>query len=187
MEDIDYVVYYTTSYPMTDSAQQHADAQPSRMLMRKRKIIVPCKRKKPNGKNYIKKTIRAPRQLVNKWFFQRDFVNTNLLMMTATACSLDYYDISKKQISNNIYFLSLNPIIFKHLNFHTQNTQGWQPKAGYYLYATLTEINATTDNPLGNLKYGDLIYLGQATRRFTGKTISEVVTNGNLSQYFNNS
>lgn len=96
LEDIDYVVTYTNSYPMTDSAQQHADAQPSRMLMRRRKIIVPCKRKKPNGKNYIKKTIKPPKQLVNKWFFQKDFVNTNLLMMTATACSLDYYDISKK-------------------------------------------------------------------------------------------
>nr|UGV42583.1 MAG: ORF1 [TTV-like mini virus] len=188
MEDIDYVVYYTTSYPMTDSAQQHADAQPSRMLMRKRKIIVPSKRKKPNGKNYIKKTIKPPRQLVNKWFFQRDFVNTNLCMLTATACSLDYFDISKKQISNNIYLLTLNPIIFKHLNFDTHNTQGWQPKAGYYLYATLSEIAPESAKPLGNLKYKDLIYLGQATRRYPGKSIGQVITtNSSLSSYFENS
>lgn len=187
LEDIDYVVTYTNSYPMTDSAQQHADAQPSRMLMRRRKIIVPCKKKKPNGKNYIKKTIKPPKQLVNKWFFQRDFVNTNLLMMTATACSLDCYDISKKQQSNNIYLLTLNPIIFKHLNFDTHNTQGWQPKAGYYLYATLVEIKPEANKPLGKLTYGDLIYLGQATRRFQGYTINEKSTGTNISNYFQNS
>lgn len=187
MEDIDYVVHYSTSYPMTDSAQAHADAQPSRMLMRRHKIIVPCKKRKPNSRNYIKKRIRCPRQLINKWFFQRDFVNTNLLMLTATACSLDDFDISKTQISNNIYLLTLNPIIFKHLNFDTHNTQGWQPKAGYYLYATLEHITPETSKPLGNLKFKDLIYLGQATRRYIGKTINETLQNNEtLSKYFQN-
>ena len=187
MEDIDYVVHYTTSYPMTDTQQHHADAQPSRMLMRRRKIIVQCKRKKPNSKNYVRKRIRPPKQLVNKWFFQRDFVNTNLLMLTATACSLDYFDISKTQISNNIYLKSLNPIIFQHLNYDTHNTQGWQPKAAYYLYATLQHLDPQETNPLQNLTFGNIIYLGQATRRTVGKLISQVLNNGDpLSKYFEN-
>lgn len=189
MEDVDYVVHYTTSYPMTDTQQQHADAQPSRMLMRRRKIIVQCKRKKPNSRNYVRKRIRAPKQLINKWFFQRDFTNTNLLMLTATACSLDYFDISKTQLSNNIYLTTLNPIIFHHLNFDTHNTQGWQPKAAYYLYATLAEIQSSSDKPLGQLKYKDLIYLGQATRRYIGKTIGEYTANNRKTvlQYFQDS
>nr|UGV42369.1 MAG: ORF1 [TTV-like mini virus] len=186
-EDIDYVVYYSTNYPMTDSAQKHADAQPSRMLMRKHKIIVPSRKKRPNKKPYVKKKIFPPKQLVNRWFFQRDFINTNLLTLTATACDLENYDISPYQISNNIYLKTLNPIVFKHVNYHTHNTAGWQAKGGYYLYATLAHIDLSKNDPLQQVKYGDLIYLGQTEALRVGKEIKEVIANnGSIAPYFQN-
>lgn len=54
-ENVDYIVHYSTSYPMTDTAQKHADAQPSRMLMRRHKIIVRSKSHNPRAKPYVKK------------------------------------------------------------------------------------------------------------------------------------
>lgn len=186
-EDIDYVVYYSTNYPMTDSALKHADAQPSRMLMRKNKIIVTSRKKRPHKKPYIKKKIYPPKQLVNRWFFQRDFVNTNLLMLTATACDLDNYDIPQTAISNNIYLKTLNPIVFKHVNYSSHHTQGWQAKPGYYLYATLEHINLTETEPLKKLKYKDIIFLGQTEAMRVGKPIGEVLSeNQQLSKYFQN-
>lgn len=71
MEDIDYVVHYTTSYPMTDTQQQHADAQPSRMLMRRRKIIVQCKQKKnPIVKIMLEKELDLLNNLLTNGFFK---------------------------------------------------------------------------------------------------------------------
>lgn len=178
-ENCDYVVYYTTSYPMTDNEFRHADACPSRMLMRKHKIIVQS-RQHTHKRPYITKKIRPPKQLINKWFFQRDFVNTNLLMLTATACSLTNYDIGPKDISNNITLTSLNYTKFRSLNFQRQHTtEPYQPTNGTYFYhvdSSKIQWNNPTEM-LAGITYGDLTFLGQATRRIEGIPFSSSKTN----------
>lgn len=97
--------------------------------------------------------------------------------MTVTAASLDQFDITKTQKNNNINFKCLNPLVFQKVDFHTEDTAGWKPKSGYYLYATLTNIDPDTSNPLKNVKYEDLIFLGQSTRMYEGKTMKEALSN----------
>nr|UGV35832.1 MAG: ORF1 [TTV-like mini virus] len=180
-EDVDYVFVYSTHYPMTDTEQRHADAQPSRLLLRKRKVIVES-RKHKRGKPYINVRIRPPKQLINKWFFQRQFVNTNLLLATVSACSLTDFETNPQQLSSTITFLSLNYDIFKSLDFQRHNTTSFYgPKAGYYLYATDKQLSPLTDVSSQNLKYTDLIFLGQATRMVPGSKIS-----GSFTDYFKN-
>nr|UGV38625.1 MAG: ORF1 [TTV-like mini virus] len=174
-DNVDYVATYTTSYPMTDNELRHADAQPSRMLMRKHKIIVQS-RKHTHKKPYVKKRIYPPKQIINRWFFQRQFVNTNLLMLTVTACDLTHYDLGYYDISNNISLKSLNYYKFPTLNYQRQNTTTpFQPKTGTYLYGVdPNKISFNdTSNPLKNVKYGDLIFLGQATRRQPGISFTD--------------
>lgn len=169
---VDYVVNYTLSYPMTDTQLLHAEAQPARMLLGKHKIIV-TRRENRKQKPYITKRIKPPKQLINKWFFQREFFNTNLLMLRATSCDLQQYDINKNEQSNNITLDSLSYYNFKHLNYDTNNTTGWTPTAGKYLWATRKITNADPTNPLQGITYGDLIYLGQSTRMIEGTPVGD--------------
>nr|UGV38231.1 MAG: ORF1 [TTV-like mini virus] len=181
-ENTDYIFTYTTHYPMTDTAQRHADAQPSRLLLKKHKVIVES-RQHNHKKPYKRVKIKPPRQLVNRWFFQREFVNTNLFMITVSACSLTEFTLNPKNNSTTIEFLSLNYNIFKSLDFQRQHTTTYYtPKANYYVYATDKEVDIT-NNLSNQLQYTDLIFLGQATRMVKG----EKMPSQNLQQYFKNS
>nr|UGV36194.1 MAG: ORF1 [TTV-like mini virus] len=182
-ENVDYIVYYTRNYPMTDNEYVHADACPNRMLMRRHKIIVKSMRHNPK-KPYVRKKILPPKLLINKWFFQRQMVNTNLLMLTVTSCDLNYYQRAPKQANNMVYLTTLNPKIFTNLNYHRLNTNlPWAPKQSYNLYATDKHIDITSTNWYNSITYQDLIYLGQAVRLYEG----EKMPSGSLTSYFENS
>nr|UGV42373.1 MAG: ORF1 [TTV-like mini virus] len=193
-DNVDYVVHYSRSYPMTDDEFKHADACPSRMLMRQHKIIVQS-RQHTHKKPYVIRKIRPPRQITNKWFFQREFINTNLLMLTVTACSLTKIDIPPTAISNNISLISLNYRKFRSLNYQRQHTtQPYQPTNGTYLYGIEQHnVNFNANNPLQNVKYGMLTFLGQATRMTEGTSFNDssqttwdqYVTSPNISEWGN--
>lgn len=175
----DYVVYYTRNSPMTDNEYEHADACPNRMLMKHRKIIVTSLKRK-HRKPYIRKTILPPKLLVNRWFFQRDMVNTNLFMLTATAVSLDHFDRPPYSLTNTIYLKTLNPKVFLSLNYHrTNTTEPYHPKPSYYLWATDKHLNNSVDDIFKDIKIQDLIFLGEAERLVTG----EKITNSNRNTY----
>lgn len=176
---------------MTDDEYKHADACPSRMLMRQHKIIVQS-RQHTHKKPYVVRKIKPPRQLINKWFFQRELTNTNLLMLTVTACSLTKIDIPPNAISNNISLISLNYRKFKSINFQRQHTtQPYQPTNGTYLYGIEQHnVKFNNANPLDNVTYGMLTFLGQATRMTIGTPFSnsmkttwnEYVTSPNIGE-----
>lgn len=181
---VDYVVNYTTSYPMTDTQLLHAESHPARMLLEKHKIIV-TRRQDKRQKPYITKKIKPPKQLINKWFFQREFFNTNLLMLKVSACDLQQYSVNKQDLSNNITLESLNYYNFKHLNYDTQLTTGWTPTAGKYLWATRTVPSNNLTEPLKGITYDTLIYLGQATRMIEGTPVGDATipdTNNTFKQ-----
>nr|UGV37736.1 MAG: ORF1 [TTV-like mini virus] len=169
----DYVVYYTRNLPMTDDEYQHADACPNRMLMKHKKILVTSLSRK-HRKPYVRKTIRPPKLLMNKWFFQRDFANQNLIMLTATLCSLDNYSRPPNSLSNTIYLKTFNPKIFHSLNFNrTNTTEPYHPKPSYYFWATNANINISDPNPLQNVTFSQCIFLGQAQAMRVGQFITE--------------
>lgn len=181
----DYIFYYSTNYPMTDTAQRHADAQPSRLMLKKRKIIVES-RERNKRKPYKKVFIKPPKQLINKWFFQRQFSNTNLFLATAAACSLSKFTINPKSQSTTITFLSLNHTIFKSVDYQKQHTtQYYAPKPNFNLYSTNVEIDPTKDLST-QLKWNQLTYLGQATRMTEGQPIGSNYNNKptTLQTYF---
>nr|UHK04275.1 MAG: ORF1 [Torque teno midi virus] len=83
-----FVVTYQLMYPMTMTFEQYMETQPLQMLLTKRHIIIPSMQLKPRGKTYVKKKIRPPKQMVNKWFFQHTFAPKPLLLMKAAVCNL---------------------------------------------------------------------------------------------------
>lgn len=64
----------------------------------------------------------------NKWYFQQDICKTGLLLLTATACSLQQPYCPDNQISNNYTFWSLNTIMFQNPCFEKWGTRGYDCK-----------------------------------------------------------
>lgn len=166
--DIDYVVYYSTCQPMLDNVMLHATAQPSNMLMRQNKIIVKSLKTKPNGRLWVKKTIRPPEQMQNSWYFQKELCNEGLVLLTTTAIDLNRYYLNPKATSNCITLTCINVQVFRNHNFQQSGmgTALWQPNNDYFLYGSRN----------GASKVGDLIYLGQTKTFEAGKPMNSFNT-----------
>nr|UGV38043.1 MAG: ORF1 [TTV-like mini virus] len=174
----DYVASYQTNYPFELTRYHYMSTHPERQLMFNHKIIVPSFKTAPlNKKTYIKKTVKPPKQFINKWYFQKQFSTFPLIMITCSACSLDSYYISPKAKNNTLHIWSLNTKIFQRSDFKQQKTSpmGYYPKASYYMYGT------HNGHLQGNPKVGDLIYLGNTDTNQEGET-SQNYKFGSLSE-----
>nr|UGV37745.1 MAG: ORF1 [TTV-like mini virus] len=174
-QNTDYVVEIENCWPMIDTPLKHANSQPQRMLMSKKKIIIPSIQTKRLRKGKKKTFVKPPAQMLNQWYFQKDVCNTKLAMITATACSLTDYYLPYKSESNNISLNALNTNIFKNADFQQPAaTTGYSPRNNYYLYG---QTNGGYTIPK---KATQLIYLGDSKNYVEGKasTTEEIKANG---------
>ncbi|ABU55893.1 ORF1 [Torque teno mini virus 11] len=163
-QNTDYVVEIENCWPMVDTPLKHANSQPQRMLMSKKKIIMPSITTKRLRKGKKKIFVKPPAQMLNQWYFQKDVCNTKLAIITATACSLTGYYLPYKSESNNISLNALNTNIFKNADFQQPAaTTGYSPRNNYYFYTT---GNGTLNIPK---KATELIYLGDSKNFVQGK------------------
>lgn len=110
--EVDYVATYSRNYPMVVDETTYMLTHPSILLLRKHRIIIPSRKTKPNGKGYKKIFIKPPRQLINKWFFQKQFNDQGLFLLQIAAADLQYPNIGPNSpnrlvtlnILNNQYF-----------------------------------------------------------------------------------
>lgn len=157
---VDYVVEIDNCWPMLDTPLKHPNCQPARMLMGRKKIIIPSIETKPLKRRKKKVKVGPPSQMTNKWYFQQDICNTKLIMIAATACSLTNYFLPFRAKSNNCTNYCLNTNIIKNTDFqHYTATTGWQCKNNYYLYAC-------TQKTLAKDK---IIFLGNPKENSPGK------------------
>ena len=128
--DCDYIVTPQHTGPFEVTRDSYLNTQPSRHMMNHLSFIVPKlnpnKRKRP----YIKKRFSPPALFQSKWYFQQDILNTPLILLTVSSCSLDQMYGPNDQISTNITFNSLNTTMF-------QNPY-WETDTQYYCKVTGT-------------------------------------------------
>lgn len=85
------------------------------MLMQARhKKILLSKLVNPKGKLYKKLIIRPPKQMISKWFFQKQFSTQNLLQLSAAAASFAYPRLSCCNENQTLTVYYLNPQFFQH-------------------------------------------------------------------------
>nr|UGV35517.1 MAG: ORF1 [TTV-like mini virus] len=139
----DYVVVPQICPPFSVTRDMYLNCHPARLLMDKRKIIVP--RQQKNKKNYIKRFFHPPDLLKSNWYFQQDMCNVPLIMFSTSACSLEQMYAPENQISDNYTFYSLNTDFFVNNNFADPPNGKYSPKTDgtrtYYLY---TEGNGSS-------------------------------------------
>nr|UHM27138.1 MAG: ORF1 [Torque teno midi virus] len=163
---IDFILSYDTQPPFLLNQYTYPELQPQNMLLAKRKKILLSKQTNPNGKRKLILKIKPPKQLVTKWFFQKDFCTYGLLRLSATAADFNYSRIGWSSQSQISTFYALNTDFYQNSTWtQTQDTQG----KGYVnistqafpLWFKFTEKNKTqwycynpTDNYL-KTKYGN--------------------------------
>nr|UGV38669.1 MAG: ORF1 [TTV-like mini virus] len=165
----DYVVTIDTCWPMVDTILKHPNSQPQRMLMSKKKIIMPSLKTKPLRKRKKKIWVKPPSQMYNHWYFQQDLCKTKLLMITATACELVNYYLHPTASSNNVTLWTLNTKIIKSKSYQ-HPTSPWQCKSNTYLYSS-----ENGSEPNENTK----IFLGQFSTYKLGEKGPEPTKWGN--------
>lgn len=130
---VDFVVKYQRFYPMTESSHTPLTTHPLLLLLEKNHILIPSKITQPHGKNYIKKKIKPPEQMTNKWFFTREFSQTPLLLLKASACDLNYVKMGKESENNLTNLWSINTAFYQVGHIGMGNSQAAGP---YYPLAT---------------------------------------------------
>nr|UGV39369.1 MAG: ORF1 [TTV-like mini virus] len=166
-QNVDYVVNYSTCYPMTATEDMYLSLQPYIMLQNKHKIIVTSIQRSRNKKPYIKKYIQPPSQMVNKWFFQQDLCRTNFILLKISACSLDHLYLSPQSLSNCCTLLALDATVFKNKGWqHPEGTTGYQPNNNLWLWAL-----PNGHHSLDGIKYQDLIFLGNPKDKTPGQPL----------------
>lgn len=178
----DYITVYTTCGDMTANLETYHSSQPAILNLNKKKVVMTCKENNNYRKPYKKKFIKPPPLFENKWYFQRDIAKIPLLMLITSSCSLDRWYISSKAESNTLGFISLNTDFFVYHNFKKPPiSTGYIPNATFSLYTSGTNVE------LKELKWSNLIYLGNTKDMQPGKTIGSMTGSTNeekLNNYF---
>lgn len=126
-EFIDFVVYYNRNYPMTIDEWTYPRTHPHSILLRKHKIIIPSRYTKPRGKNTIKKFIKPPRQMTNKWFFMDTFESTPILMLQAAAADLTFVSLGKYSENQLMNFFYINDKFYLDKSWGKSISTGYRP------------------------------------------------------------
>nr|UHM27487.1 MAG: ORF1 [Torque teno midi virus] len=129
---VDFIIAYDRQPPFDLNIYTYPEIQPQNMLLRKHKRILLSRLSNPKGKLKLTIKVPPPKQMITKWFFQRDFCEANLLKLSAAASSFSYPGISHGAQSQIFTFYALNTDFYKDSNWAATNIQ-----TGYLPYATI--------------------------------------------------
>nr|UHK05770.1 MAG: ORF1 [Torque teno midi virus] len=107
--ETDFVIIYNRQPPFEIDQYTYMNFHPYMMLQQKHKIILPSLKHNPKGKLKKRKTIKPPKQMLSKWFFQQQFSDYDLVQIAAAACSLSYPRIGCCNENRIITLYCLNP------------------------------------------------------------------------------
>lgn len=178
-ENYDYCVQIQRCYPMCCTDLMYMSSHPFIMMMTKGTIFMPCLKSRPRKKAYKKIFIKPPAQMQSKWYFQSMLAKTGLVMIRATAISLDRLYTSSTASSTTIGLMSLHTTTFRFHNWKAYpKTSGYKPQDKLWFYGTLNGQAQPEKEPVKHL-----IYLGNTGPLTQGEPFT---SNTNLQTYFDN-
>lgn len=187
-DQTDYVIKIQTQLPPHSGKLTYPSCHPSMMLMSTDKIIIPSKKTKPFKKGYKKIKIAPPPQFSTEWYFQIDMYKHALMVIYASAVSLQNYNLRPNKRSCCITFNILNTSLIQNRNMSIETQQSWPYKtlgtvSNYmYLYHP-GRTSATQDTK--TIKLQDLIPLTNPRNDTAGITYQES-GKSNIKDYFSN-
>nr|UHK04494.1 MAG: ORF1 [Torque teno midi virus] len=113
----DFIIAYDLQPPFILNQYSYPELQPQNMLLAKRKKILLSRQTKPNGKLKLKLKIKPPKQMITKWFFQKDFCPYGLVKISATAADFNYSRIGWSSQSQVSTLYALNTEFYQNSNW----------------------------------------------------------------------
>nr|UHK05807.1 MAG: ORF1 [Torque teno midi virus] len=149
---IDFIVWYNRQPPFNITKLTYMNYHPYMLLQKKHKIIIPSIATQPKGKPYRKKTIKPPKQMISKWFFQQQFTHYDLLQLSASAASLSYPRISCCDENRMLTLFCLNPVFF----YNTDWAQTPTESSYYHPYNSIADYTFWSGSQTNPTKYAPL-------------------------------
>lgn len=128
----DFVVQYSRQPPFNIDKTTYPTFHPLLMLLSKRHKVLPSLKRKPKGKPYVKLTIKPPKQMLTKWFFQKEFSEYDLCQLAGSVCSLDYPRLGCCNENRVITIFYLNPTFFQNSDWAQASAQPYHPITGIH-------------------------------------------------------
>lgn len=138
-----FVVRYSRQPPFQIDKTTYPSCHPLLLLLQKHHKIVPSLQRKPRGKPYVPLTIKPPKQMLTKWFFQKEFSEYDLCQLQGSVISLDYPRLGCCNENRVITIFYLNP------NFYQDSTWGQTSDHAYQPYQGVKETDFTFSYPNG--------------------------------------
>lgn len=101
------------------------------LLQSKHKKVLLSTQTNPRGKTKITMNIKPPKQMLSKWFFQKEFAIHDLVQISAAAASFQYPRLGCCNENRTISIYYLNPQFFVNSNWAAATATGpYLPYAG---------------------------------------------------------
>nr|UHK06906.1 MAG: ORF1 [Torque teno midi virus] len=105
---VDWVISYDNMPPFDIHKYTYPEIQPQNLLLQRHKKVLLSQRNNPKGKLKVTLKIKPPKQMVTKWFFQKEFAKVNLFKLTAAAADFSFPRIAQGAQSTILTINSLN-------------------------------------------------------------------------------
>nr|UHK06893.1 MAG: ORF1 [Torque teno midi virus] len=119
---VDFILAYDLQPPFDINKYSYPEIQPQNMLLKKHKRILLSRLSNPRGKHKITIKFGPPKQLVTKWFFQKDFCPYGLVKLTASAADFSYPIIGPKSQSTILTVYALNTNFYQNSDWAHRKT-----------------------------------------------------------------
>lgn len=127
----DFIVSYNRQPPFLLEKDYYNDIHPFQMLLQRHRKIIPSLKRKPHGKLYTKIKIKPPKQMITKWFFQKDFADHGLFIIQAAAANLGWAFYGPNTQSRLVTFYALNNKFYTTTDWGKASTTPWYPHPHY--------------------------------------------------------
>nr|UHK05333.1 MAG: ORF1 [Torque teno midi virus] len=128
-DTVDFIVRYSIQPPFNIDKLTYPGIQPQNMLLSPHHRVILSKASKPTGKRVVKIRFKPVKQMISKWFFQKQFADYPLILLQACAATLRYPNISCQAQNTMVTLYYLDTVFFPFPNWAKQIDEPWMPQA----------------------------------------------------------
>lgn len=131
-DNTDFIIRYHRQPPFDLLKTSYTDIHPQNLLLSKHHKVLLSTRTNPTGKTHLTVKIKPPKQMINKWFFQKEFAKYDLLRIDAAAADFPGAMFGPNTQNTNLTLLALNTNFYQNTAWQ-KNTQDhpYQPYPTY--------------------------------------------------------
>lgn len=127
----DFVFSYTTMPPFNIEKDTYSDFHPVKMLLSRHHKVILSRKSHPTGKLRHKIKIKPPKQMITKWFFQKEFAKFGLFQMQASAINLGFAYFGPNTQSQLLTLTALNTKFYTNASYGKTTSDPYKPYNTY--------------------------------------------------------